>query len=436
MPYNRFERSFATLLDSLPGLRRAAKAGYQRVNYLLQGGRHERMRLHPGAAIERIPDVPRGADERNESHECFFGYFGVSPWSRAGDRYLFHRWHRRRSSVEICVYDCRSAVSRVIADSSAWSFQQGSMAQWLDANDGGESIIFNDYVDRQLACRIVRPDGRERSIPWPIQAVHPAGSEALSLNYRRLSLIQPEYVYGLDADNFTADQPLDQDGIWRVDLRSSDSRLVVSLDDLTKHSPRPEMRDAGHAVNHAVYSPRGSRVAFMHRWRSSLGLFSRLYCATPDGSNLRLLLDHRMVSHYAWRDENTLLVWARTPEDGDRYFLLDVTTGDLEVCCAGTLDRFGDGHPSFAPDSEWLVTDTYPDRGRMRHLLLCRPATGTVLEAGAFFSPWHYDGDVRCDLHPRWDATGRSISIDSAHEGLRGTYAVDVSRLLADYRNR
>jgi Tol biopolymer transport system component len=231
-------------------------------------------------------------------------------------------------------------------------------------------------------------------------------------------------------DNFAPDQPPDCDGIWHVDLRSGESQLIVSLGQLADIVPRTEMVDADHKVNHALYSPSGKRFVFMHRWIGPRGKFSRLYCASSNGAGLRVLLDHRMVSHYAWRDESTLLVWARTPEGGDRYYLLDVLTGARKTCCAGTLDRFGDGHPSFSPDRRWIVTDTYPDRGRMRQLLLCRPAAGQVIKVGAFHSPWRYDGPTRCDLHPRWSADGLRISIDSSHQGIRGTYVIDVSRIV------
>ncbi|MGH8129988.1 MAG: TolB family protein [Steroidobacteraceae bacterium] len=426
MPYRRIERRLAALLDSAPGLRAFAKAGYQRVNYLLHGWRGQAIRLHPQATIERIAGGP---------DECFFGYFGLQPWSRDGSLYLFNRWRPPLGqTVDVCVHDRRGESLRTLGESRAWNFQQGCMAQWLYL-DGVESVAFNDAVDRRLACRIVTLTGRERILEWPIQALHPRGTEALSLNYRRLARIRPEYGYDVAVDNFAPDQPVERDGIWRVDLRSGDSKLIVSLQQLVETAPRADMADADHKVNHAVYSPSGGRFVFMHRWLGSRGKYSRLYCASSNGTGLRILLDHRMVSHYAWRDENTLLVWARAADGGDGYYLLDASTGAGEALYAGTLDRYGDGHPSFSPDGRWIVTDTYPDRGRMRRLLLCRFSTGQVIEVGAFHSPWRYDGPVRCDLHPRWSAHGPWISIDSAHEGFRGTYVVDVSRLLRGSRS-
>ncbi len=109
MSYNRIERRLAALLDAAPGLRAFAKAGYQRFNYLLHGGRGQATRLHPQARIERIASGGGARDESSGADECFFGYFGLQPWSRDGHRYLFHRWrppHGRM--VEICVHDRHS----------------------------------------------------------------------------------------------------------------------------------------------------------------------------------------------------------------------------------------------------------------------------------------------------------------------------------------
>jgi hypothetical protein len=431
MSYNRLERSLAALLDATPAARRLAKAGYQRLNYLLSGGRGRELELHAEASIRPI-DVDAPAEHGQRAAERFFGYFGVSPWSRDGARYLFHRLRSRGdSSLEICVRDLRQGSPRVLGTSSAWTHQQGSMTQWLTRADGTQAIVFNDCVDRQLVCRILSDDFGERQIPWPIQALHPLGTHALSLNYRRLWRAQREYGYDVAAQNFSVDAPLEADGLWQVDLESGQASLSVSLEDLAGYKPRADMVDAEHQVNHAVFSPGGTRIVFMHRWTGRPGKFSRLYCARPDGSELRLLLDHRMVSHYAWRDERTLLVFGRAPEHGDRYYVINVATGARAVCCAGALDRYGDGHPTYSREGRWLVTDSYPDRRRLRHLLLCRPETGAVIEIGAFPSPWRYDGAARCDLHPRWSPDGRFVSIDSTHEGVRNTYAIDVQRLLS-----
>jgi hypothetical protein len=428
--YNRLERRLATLLDVAPRARQLAKSGYQRLSYLLSGGRGREV-LHAQAPIQPIDSEVSSGSRRRDLQERFFGYFGVSPWSRDGRQYLFHRLHGSGDgSIEICVFDLERRVSRVLGASSAWTYQQGSMTQWLVRADGSQAVVFNDCLDRRLVCRIVAPDGRERQLPWPVQALHPLGTHALSLNYRRLARVQPEYGYDVAADNFSADAALDADGLWQVELTSGHATLAVTLEDLACHAPRGGMSDAEHQVNHAVYSPGGKRVVFMHRWAGRLGKFSRLYGCRPDGSDLRLLLDHRMVSHYAWRDDDTLLAWARAPEQGDRYYLIDVATGMRTVCCADELDRFGDGHPAYSPDGRWVVTDSYPDRRRIRHLLLCRPETGTVIPIGAFFSPWRFDGATRCDLHPRWSPDGRCVSIDSTHEGARRTYAIDVAGLL------
>ncbi|RKY58480.1 MAG: hypothetical protein DRP94_06185, partial [Candidatus Latescibacterota bacterium] len=61
-----------------------------------------------------------------------------------------------------------------------------------------------------------------------------------------------------------------------------------------------------------------------------------------------------------------------------------------------------------------------------RHLLLFRPEDGKLLEVGKFFSPPELRGEIRCDLHPRWSRDGREVCIDSAHEGHRQMYVVEV----------
>ena len=83
-----------------------------------------------------------------------------------------------------------------------------------------------------------------------------------------------------------------------------------------------------------------------------------------------------------------------------------------------------------ASDERWILTDQYPDETRHRALILYHPATNRRIDIGRFYAPPELDGPTRCDLHPRWSRDGRSVCIDSVHEGTRGMYVADVSDIV------
>lgn len=423
--YGKIERAIARQLDRFPALRQTAKKVYQRLNYWMHREKGVRCELHPKVQLRSLDDCWEA-----DSPEYFFGYYDKTPWSTAEEAgtLLMHRI--QGESVGIFQLYPDKADGLCVGKSSAWNYQQGSMTQWL----GDGNIAYNDIQGARLGTQLVDDNtGEKQFIPWPIQTVHPSRAEALSLNYKRLHEERPEYGYKPPVSNFSSNMSLVKDGLWRVNLETGRAELVLSISQLRDYQPRPEMENARHRVNHAMYSPKGSRVVFMHRWVGDEGKFSRLYVAAPNGDDLQLLMDDRMVSHYSWRDENHLVVWGRTEKHGDRYYLVDVRDGKRRILGKGTFDQFGDGHPSYAPGGRWFVTDTYPDKARQRHLLLFDTQTETVLRLGRFFAPWTFDGMSRCDLHPRWSPDGNYISIDSAHEGSRKSYIVDVREVLTKY---
>ena len=421
--YNLFERTIAKTLDRFPQLKQVTKITYQHINYWYYGDRNFQLAFHPQV---KIYTPWQWSKTESELGELFFGYYDKTPWSSDMSKFVCHRL-RDNTTVEIVVFDRDQQKVTVVGNSTTWSSQQGSMVQWL----GNQTIIFNDLVEGKLAARIVSLTGKtEKVIYFPIQTVHPNSKEALSLNYKRLARLRPEYGYAPAASNFSSDRSLAEDGIWKVDLESRTGKLIISLETLINYQPRPEMANAEHKVNHIMDSPQGTKFVFMHRWLGNQGKFSRLYVADAEGSNLQLLLDNRMVSHYSWCDEENLLAWARTKEAGDRYYLINIVTGDKKVIGEGILDIYGDGHPSFSPDRRWILTDTYPDKVRKQHLLLYEIATEKLIEVGSFFAPLKYSNAKRCDLHPRWSRDGNFISIDSTYEGQRKTYILDVSAIV------
>jgi hypothetical protein len=438
--YGSLERRLARLLTRFPALKRAAKWLYTRLNYARYAESGFTHALRPDVALHT---AEAWAGVRPVAGTLFFGYYDISPWSADGQRLLMHRHPSATAALaldvplDVLVFDRAAAEVRVVGQTRAWSPQQASMAQWRAGTP--DELLFNDIAEGRLVTRIVSHTGAARGVvDWPVQALHPDGRHALSLNYKRLFRLRPEYGYAAPVTNFDAQQ--DEDGLWSVDLDTGTAHLLVSLPELRAVRPRPDMAEAEHKVNHAVYAPGGRRAVFLHRWIGSYGKRSRLYVldfeagAPGQRAALRLLLDDDMVSHYAWLDDRQLVAWARTHAHGDRYYVVDTDEEEGSARAFGPerLGRWGDGHPTVQPaDDPWVVTDSYPDRARQRHLLAYHPRRDTLVELGRVLAPLAFDGPVRCDLHPRWSPDGRWLSIDSAHDGRRRSYVLDVHTILS-----
>lgn len=429
--YTPLERAAARLLERFPRLRSAVKRPYKLLSYTLARQPGLDFQLDRDLVIT-TPHLWAGlADPPADDGEWFFGYYDKSPWADDLGRTLLH--HHREEAVEVVLIDRDRSREISLGRSTVWNWQQGAMAQWLPGSDGGR-VVYNVLKGELLGCRVVDAQTGQQLefIPWPIQTAHPSGREYLSLNYRRLARLRPDYGYFLPAANFSPDQPLDGDGLWRVETASGRAELIYSLADLAGLDPGPSMAGAEHKVNHAIYSPSGKRFVFMHRWLGPEGKHSRLYAADSSDLALTKLLDERMVSHYHWRNDDQLVVYGRTAEAGDGYYLIDLPTGHRTALAPGRLDAYGDGHCSFDRTGRLMVTDSYPDKGRLQHLWIYHPGQDGLWEIGRFFAPLAFDGPERCDLHPRFSPDGRWLAIDSAHTGLRRHYFIELSPLELD----
>jgi hypothetical protein len=363
-----------------------------------------------------------------EKGEWFFGYYDKTPWPSEMTRLLTHILRKPSArTVEIAVIDREQHSCTIIGHSRAWNFQQGSMTGWLP--DG--RVIFNDVENDLLVARIVTTGGKcEAVIPYPVQTVHPSGREALGLNYRRLYRLRRDYGYAVPVKNFSPDQAVDKDGIWHIDLQSGKGELMLTLAELLNRHPVGQVNPALTKVNHFMVSPSGKRCAFMHRWVVQTTRYSRLFVMDWNGEHLKLLLDSDLISHFFWRDEDTLICFCRAEGQRERYVHINTTSGAITSVGGGQLDPFDDGHPSYAPGGRWIVTDTYPDLKYQQQIVLLDTATNEVVRAGRFFHPLRFFSETRCDLHPRWSPDGKWISIDSGLSRKRGSYVVDVAKIV------
>nr|QNO45268.1 hypothetical protein GHMBFEBI_00002 [Methanosarcinales archaeon ANME-2c ERB4]QNO46810.1 hypothetical protein FAOAFBCF_00008 [Methanosarcinales archaeon ANME-2c ERB4] len=382
-------------------------------------GRHKNI-------VRRITDGP--------SHH-FFGYYDKCPWNRSSRYLLSHRVEFMdrppEQDDEVCIGYSELENGNTwypLARTKAWNWQQGAMLRWNPAST--KNVLFNDRDSQGfvgISLDIVT--GEKRVYPKPIYTMTQDGTVALSLNFARLHINRPGYGYVGIQDRWADDPHPSEDGIYRMDMQSGDYSLILSLHDLANYQPDEMMTTAKHWVNHLQINPDGTRFLFLHRWSSQDVLFhSRLFSMALDGSELKLVLDYGMVSHYDWFDNENLLVWGRHPMKGDRYYLINVPSGAVKVMGDDVLTC--DGHCSFSPNKKWILTDTYPDQYGMRTLILYRMSDGKRIDVDRFYSPKEIWGEIRCDLHPRWNPDGTQVCIDSVHEGQRQVYVVDVSSLI------
>jgi hypothetical protein len=305
------------------------------------------------------------------------------------------------------------------------------MLQWLPGS--ASTVAWNDRDGDRFVCRVVDiATGASRTLPMPIYALSPDGRWAVTPDFRRLNDTRPGYGYvGIADPRASIDAPEDT-GIWRIDMGSGESRLIIPFSEITSiASPRVALTGK-HWFNHLLVNQDGSRFIFLHRWRrpedGQHGFSTRMFTAAADGSDRRVVDDYGGISHFVWRDPRCIISWAYRRPEGDHFYLYDVATG--AVAAVGAESMPVDGHVTYLAGNQWILNDCYPDHERMQHLYLYHLATRRRIPVADLWAPPGYAGEWRCDLHPRSSADGRTVIIDSAHDGGRQMYLLDISSAL------
>lgn len=387
----------------------------------------------------RTEERERGAGEARIStrgEHQFFGYYDLQPWNSDQSLHLSMRvpFYDRLPNVddlaEIGVID-RDRRFRPVAETTAWNFQQGAMAQW-DPRSPRDTILYNARVtsDPDQPYRAVRLNidtGEHDEISRPTATVDPSGRRALSVNFARVFDFRAGYGYAGPPDPWKDTVHPGDDGVYLIDLITGTSRLILSYRDIAAYPTEvPDARDGKLVVNHITFNTDGSRFAFIcrnfpepgRRWASAL------FTADADGGNLYCLNDYGYVSHYHWRDPDHILVHADGNGGSHELYLYTDRTDAIEP--VDTAFFTADGHCSYSPDRSRILYDSYPGPDGYRYLYVYDVAQQAGKTLGRFYSDPKSTRDIRCDLHPRWNRHGDTISFDSTHEGFRGVYTMDL----------
>jgi hypothetical protein len=114
----------------------------------------------------------------------------------------------------------------------------------------------------------------------------------------------------------------------------------------------------------------------------------------------------------------------RDANHGDKYYRINTKDGSKAIIGADVIDNFGDGHPVVFNNK--LVFDTYPNRSRLKELFIFDLESNNLTKIGEFFESLKYHKETRCDLHPKFAYSGKSVFIDSVHTGKRMLYQIDL----------
>lgn len=417
---NKLELFIYNLVKNNPRLKRRIRDVYQRVCDLVPVKRTESAYL-----IETREDF-------------FFGFHDKCPWSVDNRMLLAHHFTvplRMPKSNDIVGVGYFSGPNyrdfKSVGTTRAWNWHQGSMLQWLGTSS---NIVFNDYDGKEHVARIVNASGELLQIlQLPVAAVSPEGDKALSYNFSRLSNCPYGYGYANGIDPEQESLVPSKHGLYLIDIPSGKTHLIFTVADIAKIQREPSMAGAFHYFTHCQFSPSGERFVFFHRWmQHNNRQWTRMLSCDLKGKNIFIFPTSGMVSHVAWQDNENILAYARTERYGDKYYLFRDRTEGFSIIGEDSFNS--DGHPSFSKDRRWIITDSYPDRFRVRYLILYDTKNKKRYNLAKLYSPPKYVGAkfedlLMCDLHPRWNRDGTMVCFDSAHTGKRALCTIFLGNL-------
>lgn len=413
----------------------------------------------------------------NDGRHYYFGYYDKSPLSKDGTKLLalqvnfIDRLPGRNDQAIIGFFDLqdKNPMFRPVAKTKTFNWQQGCMLQWLGP-DFNSKIIYNDIREDRFSSVIFDLTGNvEKILPMAVYAVFPNGQQALCIDNERHYWCRRGYSYAGIENERKKKTIVDNDGIFRLDFTTEKVDQIVGIEKMNEIKPLSTMKEGANYLEHIMINPSGSRFAFLHRWKSNGGIYSRLYTAEKNGSDLFLLNDSGRIGHFCWRNDYEILGWGaiRNPinslrrykifakyilrplmplyrlivkgnsisgnsrlsrlSSGDSYLLFTDTSSKVIRVGQELLNK--DGHPSFSlVNQDVFVTDTYPDSSDICNLMLYRLSSNTVHLVDQLATIHEYaNSPLRCDLHPKWSFCGRFVCVDTMHEMRRGMYLYRIA---------
>jgi hypothetical protein len=337
-----------------------------------------------------------------------------------------------------------------IGYTSTWNWQQGCRLEWLPGSS--TEIIWDARADdgKSFVSRIYNTKTKKtRTLPRPVYTVSPDGTTALTHSFERMEHGGTNFA-GL-TDPYKNEWAPEGTGVFKMDVKTGKSKQIVSVRQMARllyPNGFPADTAAGRLyIFREGYNPSGNRfIAFVKDVRiNSKGDTSVRtvgYSMTPEGKDIRYLYEE--PSHHYWSDDATITdnVRLKTPDGKRNLRAYYVFNDDGSGKAKEQLWVAPNGHDSYHPNGDWILTDTYStddeyDLNGYEFLYLYHLPTKKMVLLGKF--PFMIGGKYsnedpgiyRVDLHLRLSPDGRKVAFDGTHDGIgRQIYLIDIGSIL------
>ena len=197
---------------------------------------------------------------------------------------------------------------------------------WFDSYSIQYNIFDSNAGSYQSVLRSVEGELIE-AFDQPLQAIV-SSDFFLSLNYRRLHTLRPDYGYrNLPCMSLSELLDHDTDGIWLTSYKTRSSTLIISLASVIQQAPYRIYPQSLHLFNHIIVNPSGDSFVFLHRFFHKGVRFDYMWHYSLSSGILKFLPSFGLVSHYCWLDFSKLLVYMSNSNSHRSFQIVDTNSG-------------------------------------------------------------------------------------------------------------
>lgn len=330
-------------------------------------------------------------------------------------------------AADVCVIDLETETLTKVYSTGAWGTQLGANLQWGNSD---RYLYTNDVIDgTAVGVRIDLESGARLAFAGPKYDIAPDERDIIGFPLDLINATQPGYgIAEPDSGKRRLSEPMAKDqGLWRTDLATNQSELLVSIWDLAHGLPNLEHFEGGvFYLFHSKYNKQKTRIQQVMRClypaKSERRRENMLMTFSQDGDDIKLAVDSELWSrggnHPNWHPNGEQIIMNLTPEgDQMRFCSFNYDGSDFRMLSERIM---GSGHPSVEPTGRYLVSDAYvkepmvlPNKEVPLRLI---DLTSDSEEAICYIYTLGITGVLRLDPHPVWSRDYKKIIFNGAPE--------------------